>query len=885
MSKFSSLVTRLSSRLNELDINFLLFQTYLSTFASEHERFVDDLLRQETLPELFSAISRHKIWDSMNFDLASYLVDEFAKGDQICVELLADYKRDFTGYLLTTEIVHHIAAKREAGSTATPPESIPSEELCSKLTVKLDIDITTHSLKYVEEVWKTLLRRSQLPKHTLLLREIAKSSLMITWLVPKSKATELADAILENTHELRLKKVISVTINDVTVFEADAARDLNSSTDENGFTPLVNACASGAIWVIDDLLDRGADVNLSADITSEDWSGTITPLGMALVVGLYASTGITELLVKRGADVNALGFKGQVGKETVSMTNLILAAMNDLENPTKILLKHGADPNIKGESNGRAVTPLGMALVARKQKVAALLIEHGADVNTLAVDNKGQNVGSMTPLVLAAMRRLESNVVKLLLERSADANMKSEINGVTVTPLCVALYKYESEIAALLIEHGADVNTPSVDCKDGELFSSMTPLMVAVIDNSKESTKLLLERGADPNTKSEGNGLVVTALGVALNKGHEVVAKLLMENGADIDAMGLECKKGDNTDSTTHLMAAVMKGLMWSTKLLLERGADPNKRSVSEGRLVTPLYAALVNEHELIVALLIEHGANVKRPAEEYQDGQVTLSKTHLMVAAAKGLHKSANLLLKHGASLHKETRVTMQVSATALMFAANTNIARLLRLYGARVNFQASHGGHTALMVATEQGRYEVAKLLLEHDARVNLQDSEGMSAVMYAVLQDDKDIADLLMRYGANPKLRDRAGRSAYGIVSERYGKELQIRVDAAKASVDPGTTKSVAKQQSAATDQPKPITLAVTVNGLVSNLQNRFQGIFKDYHKDLSFEDSDESSDEAESEASSKDNEESSGKYEDSSKAVEDSSRDNEGKGTLV
>ena len=260
MSKFSSLVTRLSSRLNELNTNFIQLQTYLSTFASEHERFVDDLLHQETLPQLFNALSRHKIWDSMNFGLASYLVEEFAKGDQICLGLLEDYQRDLTGYLLTTEIVHHIAAKREAGSTATPPESIPSEELCSKLTVKLDIDITTHSLKYVEEVWKMLLSRSQLPKHTLLLREIAKSSLMISWLLPKSKATELADAILENTHKLRLKKVISVTIDDVTVFEADTATksgDVNSGTDENGCTPLVSMCASGFIEGVVDLIDRG----------------------------------------------------------------------------------------------------------------------------------------------------------------------------------------------------------------------------------------------------------------------------------------------------------------------------------------------------------------------------------------------------------------------------------------------------------------------------------------------------------------------------------------------------------------------------------------------------------------------------------------------------
>ena len=223
-SKFSSLVIRLSQRFKELKLDFVHLQTYLSTFGCEHERFVDDVQHRDTVPQLFNAISHHKIWDYLNFDLASYLIQEFAKDDQICVELLADYQRDFTGYLLTTEIVHHIAAKRGAGPTATPPESIPSEELCLKLTVKLAIDVTTHSLKYVEEVWKTLLRRSQLPKHTLLLRDIAESSLMITWLFPKSKAAELADAILRNAHELRLKRVFVITINKSVIFQADLSK-------------------------------------------------------------------------------------------------------------------------------------------------------------------------------------------------------------------------------------------------------------------------------------------------------------------------------------------------------------------------------------------------------------------------------------------------------------------------------------------------------------------------------------------------------------------------------------------------------------------------------------------------------------------------------------
>ena len=201
-------------------------QSFITAYSTSFYRkvFAVEAAQLNTLTLIFDSIAKYGLWDYLNFDLAGSLVEHFTQRDKHCMELLADYQRNFTGYLLTTVIVHHIAAKRGAGPTATPPESIPSEELCSKLTVKLAIDVTTHSLKYVEEVWKTLLRRSQLPKHTLLLRDIAESSLMITWLFPKNKAAELADAILQNTHELRLKRVFLITINKSVIFQADLSK-------------------------------------------------------------------------------------------------------------------------------------------------------------------------------------------------------------------------------------------------------------------------------------------------------------------------------------------------------------------------------------------------------------------------------------------------------------------------------------------------------------------------------------------------------------------------------------------------------------------------------------------------------------------------------------
>ena len=225
-------MTQLRKRFEVLNVDPADLRTFLAVYgqAMSCKDFSAQITHLDTLALLFDLITQHGIWDYWNFDLAGSLVEHFTQKDQICLDLLADYQRDITGYLITTEIVHYIAAKREAGPTATPPENIPSEELCSKLTVKLAIDVTTHSLKYVEEVWKTLLRRSQLPKHTLLLWDIAESSLMITWLFPKSKAAELADAILGNMQELRMKRVFSVTINEFELLQMDI--EVSSADDE-----------------------------------------------------------------------------------------------------------------------------------------------------------------------------------------------------------------------------------------------------------------------------------------------------------------------------------------------------------------------------------------------------------------------------------------------------------------------------------------------------------------------------------------------------------------------------------------------------------------------------------------------------------------------------
>ena len=94
----------------------------------------------------------------------------------------------------------------------------------------------------------------------------------------------------------------------------------------------------------------------------------------------------------------------------------------------------------------------------------------------------------------------------------------------------------------------------------------------------------------------------------------------------------------------------------------------------------------------------------------------------------------------------------------TVLMYAANNGrkeIAELLIAKGADVNFM-DESGHTPLYAAAIDGHREIAELLIAKGADVNAKDSIGMTALDWALadIVDDKaatkKTADLLRKHG---------------------------------------------------------------------------------------------------------------------------------------
>ncbi|CAN9503868.1 unnamed protein product [Ophioblennius macclurei] len=191
-----------------------------------------------------------------------------------------------------------------------------------------------------------------------------------------------------------------------------------------------------------------------------------------------------------------------------------------------VLLQKGAAVNKM--PNGK--TPLHVACEVSNSDCVALLLAHGAKINSLSLSGH-------TPLHYCITSE-SVECAKQLILKGAKVNMASHNND-EVTPLHTAARFGVPELAALFLAHGASVNAVNALLE--------TPLMTAAFwaFDSKEQLysenhhlvcRLLLDHRADPNLQEEDNK---TALHKAAWNCDHVLMQMFLEAGADARAMDI----------------------------------------------------------------------------------------------------------------------------------------------------------------------------------------------------------------------------------------------------------------------------------------------------------------------------------------------------------
>ena len=204
------------------------------------------------------------------------------------------------------------------------------------------------------------------------------------------------------------------------------------------------------------------------------------------------------------------------------------------------------------------------------------------------------------------------------------------------------------------------------DSPDPEDSYGRTPLSWAAMNGHEVVVKLLLDKGAELETKDTEYRR--TPLSYAARSGHEAVVKLLLDKGAELETKDTEYGR-------TPLAWATENGYEAVVKLLLEEGAELDTKS-NNGR--TPLSWAVRNRHEAVVKLLLEEGAEL--------DTKDNYGRTPLSWAAENGHEAVVKLLLDKGAE--PETKDTY-CSRTPVSWAAKNGyeaVVKLLLDKGARL-------------------------------------------------------------------------------------------------------------------------------------------------------------------------------------------------------
>lgn len=255
-----------------------------------------------------------------------------------------------------------------------------------------------------------------------------------------------------------------------------------------------------------------------------------TPLHVA---SRHGPLSIAALLVKQGADVNAVAYN--------DFRPLHKAANFGHLDIVRLLLSHGASV----EARGAGSTALEEAASSGHRAIVQALIETGA-VYTLQAALSLSDAGRV--------RDLLSNDPSLargqgILHRAAQGG-----NG---------------PIVKLLLEHGADPNDPRTIWEE-------PPLLWAL--EHPEAVRLLLDKGADAKVRLRIKGIDfgTTLLHVAAERGHLESAKLLIDHGAEVEAVRVE----DGKETVfTPLHAAACGGHPRLVSLLLDRKADLTRRA------------------------------------------------------------------------------------------------------------------------------------------------------------------------------------------------------------------------------------------------------------------------------------------------------------------
>ena len=226
-------------------------------------------------------------------------------------------------------------------------------------------------------------------------------------------------------------------------------------------------------------------------------------------------------------------------------------------------------------------------------------------------------------------------------------------------------------------------------------------LAAAAAGNDLAEVTTRLGSGASPDSKDV---LGYTPLILASARGHFDMVRLLLTAGADVQIL-------DDQVGASALHRAAQCRMPEVVHLLASSGAHLDLQAPLNGH--TPLIDAVWHKRDTVVAALIDEGARLDVVARR--------GYTALDLAERDGLDEIAALLIAAGGE--RERAADQQMLIAAVTAGDVDRVGSLVHDPDVDVN-TVSPDGFTALMIASQDGRADIVRLLVDAGADARLVD-----------------------------------------------------------------------------------------------------------------------------------------------------------------
>ena len=637
-------------------------------------------------------------------------------------------------------------------------------------------------------------------------------------LAAASNNTEIMNILLKNRKEWIKEQ------DNIFGFNLEAEKDILDVGDdasnnaalhvaaENGYTELARLLVQAGA----DSMAQNRDGKTPVDLANEQGHGSLARrLEQVPKLHAAAAVGNVEAVKKFIDEEQSINVK----HPRDGYTPLHEAVRKGHADVVQVLLGAGADLFLRDKNQA---TALDVALEKGHAEIAKTIKRAGGITNldtkpflkSAVSSGNTEMVGIITEYLIENGRKRNRSIYPSINYNINDfsyyATVDNDIPGTSL--LHVAAANGYTEIARHLVQAGAyvmalndDRQTPIELAREqghdnlAQMLASAVALRDAAVAGDGEKVEQLLAAGAPTDAQDPDGATVLYRVVQAYLEpsgsveGHMEVLKSLIKAGAKVDSItrwGRRWEKDGayTLSNSSPLHVAALAGQPDIVGLLVEAGKDVNGYLDfrNHRNTHTALALALIeNPNEAVAMLLIQAGANVNAA----DHGGTT--PLHTVAAMHENPVMSVNIaeaLINAGATINSQTVRTNTFSSrgsTPLHTAASANhveIARLLIQRGARVNVK-DDSDNAPLHLAIHGGHGELAKLLIESGAYIHSRNYNGNLPIQVAASAGLPDVITQLIAAGSPVNAQDQVGDTPL------HDAALQGQVEAAQVLIGAG------------------------------------------------------------------------------------------------